>query len=201
MSDESSTDTRSRTPSISSRQFVIPEDGMTTLDIDNSTQDSIEAEGWNSADQDSYNNSSEDQESSQNNDNSQATLLSQLLPQNNTFFTGNQVTPMFDTSKYLFESLWQALNGVDFSEAISLQTKTSAIVNSKSRELIMLIEETEEKLRYFSEVFDVGEQTARRIKNNLEDITRKVDKIKPFLGRDFPIEYNQSMEKIFDRTL
>ncbi|AET37965.1 Kxd1p Ecym_2216 [Eremothecium cymbalariae DBVPG len=205
MDEEMVSETRSRTPSISSRQFVIPEDGFTTLDTDDSSQESaeddeegIDREGCTNNSHDSSSGFENDQ-SSNNEVNSHGTVFSDLMPPNTTFFTGNQVTPMFDTSKFLFESLTQAFNSVDFSEAISLQTKSSAMINSKSTELKMLIDEVQEKLKYYHIVFENGGHTARRIRHNLRDIARKVEKLKPIFAKDFPIEYNQSIEKVYDR--
>lgn len=198
MSQNSSADTRSKSPSISSRNFVIPEDEFSTLDTENSSQDSVDAEDIEGCDSDnnvrfSTNNH---QEGHIQHEINQDGLLPEV-PHNNSFFTDNHIAPLFDTSKYLFESLSQALSSVDFSEAISLQTKTSAIVNSTSRKLNVLIVETQNKLKYFTEVFERGAATSQRIKTNLQAISKNLEKLKTVIAKDYPIEYNQSIAKFY----
>lgn len=171
-------DGRSRTPSINSRQFAIPEDAsLLEEEVDNSSEESSILEEDNN-------------------------VLNQLVPEpNSTWLFGGQGTDMFDTSKYLFDSLAQAINGVDFSEVLSLQTKTSASINSKSRELRSIVNETREKLKFYQTRFETGAIASKRIKHKLNEITKKIEKLKLLHLQNYPIEYNQAKDKIYDLQL
>ncbi|AGO13080.1 AaceriAFL077Cp [[Ashbya] aceris (nom. inval.)] len=187
MSDDVDSETRSRTPSISSRQFIIPEDELVTLDSENSSLDSG-GEEVSSGGSEACSAAS-----------GEAPVFSQLGQHPSTFFTGSQVAPIFDTSLYLFESLTQSLDSVDFSEALSLQTKTSATINSKSRELQLLVGEVQVQLRQLQTAFEQGQHTAQRVRHNLRDITRGVESLKQTFARSFPIEYHQALERAYER--
>lgn len=190
----------SRTPSINSRMYAIPmdvEDGRnlaeSSSDDDEEEEDREEEEECNTdnGDEDSADEISEPD-----------TFLDRLVPQtSNTFLLGQPDTPMFDVSKYIFQSLVQSINSVDFSEAVSLQTKTSGLVNSKSRELKKLMEEVQQKLQHFQEVFHDGAKTSKRIKYNLQQASSKITRINRAFETEFPIEFNQAKERVYDRNL
>lgn len=116
--------------------------------------------------------------------------------------TSNDQSPnqMIDVSKYIFESLMQAIDSADFSESLAYQTKTSAQINAKSLELKRLINETQSKISSLQERFEKGVQVSRNIRKNLEYAKKSVEKIKGILETDYPIEYNQARENIMERN-
>lgn len=109
--------------------------------------------------------------------------------------------PIFDVSRYIFDSLKQSIDSADFSEALSLQTKTSAVINAKSLELKQYIEEMKIRLTQLQEKFENGEATSRKIKHDLETSRKNIDYLNAALRVDFPIEFNQAREKILERKL
>lgn len=109
--------------------------------------------------------------------------------------------PIFDVSRYIFDSLKQSIDSADFSEALSLQTKTSAVINSKSLELKQYIDEMKSRLTQLQEKFENGEATSKKIKRDLETSRKNIDYLNAALRVDFPIEFNQAREKILERKL
>ncbi|EHN02441.1 YGL079W-like protein [Saccharomyces cerevisiae x Saccharomyces kudriavzevii VIN7] len=109
--------------------------------------------------------------------------------------------PIFDVSRYIFDSLKQSIDSTDFSEALSLQTKTSAIINSKSLELKQHIDEMKTRLVQLQGKFENGVATSRRIKHDLETSRKNINYLDSALRVDFPIEFNQAREKILERKL
>lgn len=107
---------------------------------------------------------------------------------------------MFDASKYIFNSLVQAINSADFSESLSLQTKTSAVINSKSLELKQLIDSTKTRLTHMQGRFERGAQVSRKIKYNLKTSNNQIVQLNGRLRTEFPIEFNQARDKILERT-
>lgn len=172
---------RSRTPSIDSRHYAISEEGYTSH---LSESEGEESSGLEQASQ------SDSHESLFITENSGSLWMNQT-----------QDTPMFDVSNYLFESINKSLNSIDFSEAIALQTKTSAVVNSKSRELKALIKELQERLKYFANKYEEGALISHELKQNFREISRRISDINDSMLRRFPIEYNQAREKVLERTL
>ncbi|QEU61394.1 Kxd1 [Kluyveromyces lactis] len=172
---------RSRTPSIDSRNYAIPEADYLPADID------IERNGVSESD-DSFD---DDAQSSLFPTESSGTLWMNQI----------QDTPMFDSSKFLFESVNNAINDIDFSESLAIQAKTSALINSKSRELKGLIKQLQEKLDYYNERFKRGAVVSSQLKVNLQMLSKRIATLDDLFSKQFPIEYNQSKEKVMERTL
>ena len=108
---------------------------------------------------------------------------------------------MFDASNFLFESLNGTINNVDFSEALALQTKTSALINSKSRELKSLIQELQGRIAHYQGRFQRGVLVSNGLKENLRAISKRVELLDEAMAREHPIEYNQAKDKVMERTL
>ncbi|CUS23200.1 LAQU0S08e04324g1_1 [Lachancea quebecensis] len=179
---------RSRTASVNSQMYAIPEPEEIDIQL---------SEGSSGSE---FDDSDYDIESDDDVGSGGDAFLDRMVPEtSNTFVMGQLDTPMFDISKYLFQSLSQALNAADFSEAIALQTRTSGLINSKSRELENLSQEVQQKLRYFETRFSQGAQTSKRISRNLQHISKQVDKIGSAFETRYPIEFNQAREEIFER--
>ncbi|SCU88103.1 LAMI_0D08790g1_1 [Lachancea mirantina] len=180
MSSESPTGSSipSRTPSIDSRIYSIPDTVVDLAQTDeSSSEDDLEAD-----------NDSED------------AFLNQAVAESSSMFLMSQIdTPMFDASRYIFQSLTQSMNSVDFSEAIALQTRTSGLINSKSRELKRLTSELEQRLLIFQDKFEKGAASSKRIKYNLRKTSETIKKINAEFERQYPIEFNQARELIFER--
>lgn len=131
-----------------------------------------------------------------------------LLRQTTAMNTANFIDPheqspdnMIDVSKYIFDSLKQAIESADFSESLSYQAKTSAQINAKSLELKQLIDQTQSRLLYLQARFERGEQVSKHIRNNLNTTRKSTERINNILRTDYPIEFNHARDKILDRTL
>ncbi|QLQ77891.1 hypothetical protein HG537_0A01380 [Torulaspora globosa] len=127
--------------------------------------------------------------------------LENLVPgSSNAVFMDSQDTgPMVDVSKYIFDSLVQAINSADFAEAISLQTKTSAVINARSLKLKQLIDSTKERLSCLRSRFERGAEISKTIRHNLRQSREMISKINDELATAYPIELNQAREKVLDR--
>lgn len=140
----------------------------------------------------------------QNNMNNENDILRQTTTRN----TSNYLDPqdqspnnMIDVSKYIFDSLKQAIESADFSESLSCQTKTSARINTKSLELKQLIDQTQSKMLYLQERFERGVLVSKNIRHNLNHTKKSIDRINNVLRTDYPIEFNQARDKIMERSL
>lgn len=173
---------RSQSPSINSQAYAIPISG----DIADQLSDDSSFEGTGNSDAE---------------ESSGDLFLDSVVPEtSNGLFTDSQDPgPMLDVSKYIFESLVQAIETADFAEAISLQTKTSAVINSKSMKLKQLIEATKDQLASFRERFERGAETSRTIRRNLQYSKDKIDRMSAELEIAHPIELNQAKEKVLER--
>lgn len=174
---------RSRSPSVNSQSYAIP---MPEEIEEQLTEESSWLDDSNSAE------SNEEQ------------ILGRAPPESGqrAFSQDSQdFEPMLDVSKHIFDSLMQAIDSADFSEAISLQTKTSAVINSKSTELKQLVDETKVKFGQFKERFEKGSLTSKNIRNNLQYSKDKTEKINALVRTNYPIEFNEAREKILERRL
>ncbi|CAR29434.1 hypothetical protein ZYGR_0AD01160 [Zygosaccharomyces rouxii] len=180
---ENDTTVRSRSPSVDSQSYAIP---MPEEIEEQLSEESSSFDDSNSVE------SNEDQ------------ILGRALPESgqHAFSQDSQeFEPMLDVSKHIFDSLMQAIDSADFSEAISLQTKTSAVINSKSTELKQLIDETKVRFSQFKERFEKGSLTAKNIRGNLRYSKDKIEKINALVRTSYPIEFNEAREKILERPL
>lgn len=193
---------RSRTASINSQMYAIP---VSEENEFQSSEGSSEDEDDNDEyhdNNDRYTNVCNDVDEEEDGDEESASdmLLDSIVPETSSNLLMNQLnTPMFDCSKYLFQSLSQALNAADFSEAIALQTRTSGLINSKSRELEKLSQEIQQKLQYFEARFAKGAQTSKRITRSLQYASKQVERINGVFQTRYPIEFNQAKEEIVER--
>lgn len=174
---------RSQSPSINSQSYAIPVSDDTVVQL--SECSSVEV----SDDFDDEDSNPDDH------------FLDSVVPEtSNAFFMDSQDPgSMFDVSKYIFESLSQAIDSADFSDAISLQTKTSAVINSKSLELKHLIQTTRLRLEHFKERFETGARVTKTIHHNLQYSKERIDRINSVIGTKYPIEFNQAKEKVIER--
>ena len=169
--------TRSQSPSVNSQAYAIP----ISEDIASQLTDESSLEGSDN---------SEAEESS-----GDLFLDSMVQESSNGLFTDSQDPgPMLDVSKYIFESLVQAIESANF-----LQTKTSAVINSESTRLKQLIETTKEQLASFKDRFERGAETSKLIRQNLQYSKDKIDRLNAELGIAHPIEFNQAKEKVLER--
>ncbi|SMN19001.1 similar to Saccharomyces cerevisiae YGL079W KXD1 Putative protein of unknown function [Maudiozyma saulgeensis] len=106
---------------------------------------------------------------------------------------------MIDISKYIFDSLTHAIEEVDFSETLALQTRISGTINFKSLELKDLIDKTQERLLTLRQRYESGVVVSNKLKENLDYSRKKIDEINSMLGTEYPIEYNQARDKILER--
>ncbi|CCF57214.1 hypothetical protein KAFR_0C02210 [Kazachstania africana CBS 2517] len=184
---------RTQTPSIDSQAYAIPitDEFMSQLS-DSHTSSSEEANESDEVSPRSSGNSSTNDE-----------FLDEIVPETtNTLFMDTQDPgAMIDVPKYIYDSLTQALESVNFSESVALQTKLSAVINSKSLELKQLIDEANEKLSHLRVRYQRGIATSQNIKANLNYSKEKIKKINSLLSVDFPIEFNQARDKILERQL
>ncbi|CAL9732978.1 biogenesis of lysosome-related organelles complex 1 subunit Kxd1p [Monosporozyma unispora] len=220
-------DTRhSQTPSISSQSYAIPltpdmisglsiSPSSSSTDDDNTTsEDEMNISGTEEANNESHSDVEDDSLASeilesaneilQNNLNNDDDILRQTTTRNTTNYMDPQdqsPNNMIDISKYIFDSLKQAIEAADFSESLSYQTKTSAQINAKSLELKQLIDQTQSRLLYLQDRFERGEQVSRNIRNNLTHTKKSIERINNTLRTDYPIDFNQAREKIIERTL
>lgn len=184
--------TRSRTPSVDTQSYSIAEpEQLEDVDDSESSSNNNSDGGESVSDESSVSDSAEE-------------FLDEMVPTTSTSFRPND-TPdpgtIFDISKYVFESIKQAIDESDFSEALALQTKTSAVINAKSLELKQLIDETKIRLPELQEKFKKGQLTSKNIKRNLEQSRSRIETINALLQTDHPIEFNQARDKILERTL
>lgn len=179
---ETGPELRSRSPSVDSQSYAIP----MPEEIEEELIESSSIEDSNSEE------SHEDE------------ILDRALPESgqHAFSQDSQeFEPMLDVSKYIFESLMQAIDSADFSESISLQTKTSAVINSKSTELRQLVEEARARFGHFKERFEKGSLVAKNIRNNLNYSRDKTERINALVRTNYPIEFNEAREKVLERPL
>ncbi|CAI4062311.1 hypothetical protein N7582_002100 [Saccharomyces uvarum] len=201
--DETFSAVHSLTPSINSQSYAIP----ITEEMSSSFHDSISTSSNSSSSLDSdgssISNVVEAQEMDNNSNIDEDLFLDNDIPQpSNLLLTDAQDPgPIFDVSRYIFDSLKQSIDSTDFSESLSLQTKTSAIINSKSLELKQHIDEMKIRLAQLQGKFENGVATSRRIKHDLETSRKNIDYLNSALRIDFPIEFNQAREKILERKL
>lgn len=172
---------RSQSPSINSQSYAIP--------IPQDIVDQL-SEG-----------STEGNDNSESDESSEDILLNNVVHEtsNGLFMDSQDPSPMLDVSKYIFDSLVQAIDSADFAEAISVQTKTSAVINSKSLELRQLIDSTRVQMVQFKDRFQRGIETSRRIRQNLQYSKEKIDKINAEIGTAYPIEMSQAKERVLER--
>ncbi|CAD6626995.1 BAH_G0019010.mRNA.1.CDS.1 [Saccharomyces cerevisiae] len=193
----------SSTPSINSQSYAIP----ITEEMSSSFHDSISTTSNSSGsfDSDGSNVSNVVEQNEMDNESNvdEDLFLDNDIPQpSNLLPTDAQDPgPIFDVSRYIFDSLKQSIDSADFSEALSLQTKTSAVINSKSLELKQYIDEMKSRLTQLQEKFENGEATSKKIKRDLETSRKNIDYLNAALRVDFPIEFNQAREKILERKL
>ncbi|KAG0670459.1 KxDL motif-containing protein 1 [Maudiozyma exigua] len=117
-----------------------------------------------------------------------------------TIDNGNDIPPaMVDIPKQIFESLSHAIENVDFSETLALQTRISGTINFKSLELKDLIDKTQGRLQVLNQRYETGVVVSRKLKENLDYSKRKIDEINSFLGTEYPIEFNEARDKILER--
>ncbi|KAL3236537.1 Kxd1p [Nakaseomyces bracarensis] len=190
--DSANSVTRSRTPSVDTQSYSIAEpEHMDDIDDSDTSNNSEERGSEGSGCSISVSESAEE-------------FLDEMVPTTSTSFKPND-TPdpgtIFDISKYVFESLKQAIDSSDFSDALALQTKTSAVINAKSLELKQLIDETKVRLPELQEKFKKGQETSKNIKRNIEQSRNRIETINALLQTDHPIEFNQARDKILERTL
>ncbi|CAI4062983.1 hypothetical protein SUVZ_07G1680 [Saccharomyces uvarum] len=201
--DETFSAVHSLTPSINSQSYAIP----ITEEMSSSFHDSISTSSNSSSSLDSdgssISNVAEAHEMDNNSNIDEDLFLDNDIPQpSNLLLTDAQDPgPIFDVSRYIFDSLKQSIDSTDFSESLSLQTKTSAIINSKSLELKQHIDEMKIRLVQLQRKFENGVATSRRIKHDLETSRKNIDYLNSALRIDFPIEFNQAREKILERKL
>lgn len=173
-------ESRSCTPSVDSRNYAIPEGDYVSSDSHSEVSES-------ESDQSSH----VDSEDS-------------LLPTESSgtlWMNQIQETPMFDSSKFLFESLNNTINSIDFSESLATQAKTSALINLKSRELKSLMKQLQERLQYYTDRFKRGAAVSSELKVNLQMLSKRIATLDALISKQFPIEYNQSRDKIIERRL
>lgn len=120
---------------------------------------------------------------------------------NHTIGEDDQAPQMFDASQYIFESLVNALDAVDFAQALSLQTKTSAVLNDRTLQLKSLVQETKERLAHLEERYREGIKGAKRTQSNIEQCRKRVSQLNGVLRMEYPIEYNMAREKVLERQL
>ena len=193
----------SSTPSISSQSYAIP----ITEEMSSSFHDSISTTSNSSGsfDSDGSNVSDVVEQNEMDNESNvdEDLFLDNDIPQSSNLLPtdAQDPGPIFDVSRYIFDSLKQSIDSADFSEALSLQTKTSAVINSKSLELKQYIDEMKSRLTQLQEKFENGEATSKKIKRDLETSRKNIDYLNAALRVDFPIEFNQAREKILERKL
>lgn len=226
--DESNNVRHSQASSISSQNYAIPitegiisqlslspsststEDNTTSEDEMSSIEDPDDNSGSHIPENDAENETltNEMLESAdailQNNIDNNNDLLRQTTTMNTTnFVDSHEQSPdnMIDVSKYIFDSLKQAIESADFSESLSYQAKTSAQINAKSLELKQLIDQTQSRLLYLQTRFERGEQVSKNIRTNLSHTKKSTERINNILRTDYPIEFNHARDKILERTL
>ncbi|CAI4454407.1 CFA_G0019330.mRNA.1.CDS.1 [Saccharomyces cerevisiae] len=193
----------SSTPSINSQSYAIP----ITEEMSSSFHDSISTTSNSSGsfDSDGSNVSDVVEQNEMDNESNvdEDLFLDNDIPQSSNLLPSDAQDPgpIFDVSRYIFDSLKQSIDSADFSEALSLQTKTSAVINSKSLELKQYIDEMKSRLTQLQEKFENGEATSKKIKRDLETSRKNIDYLNAALRVDFPIEFNQAREKILERKL
>lgn len=193
----------SSTPSINSQSYAIP----ITEEMSSSFHDSISTTSNSSGsfDSDGSNVSDVVEQNEMDNESNvdEDLFLDNDIPQSSNLLPtdAQDPGPIFDVSRYIFDSLKQSIDSADFSEALSLQTKTSAVINSKSLELKQYIDEMKSRLTQLQEKFENGEATSKKIKRDLKTSRKNIDYLNAALRVDFPIEFNQAREKILERRL
>lgn len=193
----------SSTPSINSQSYAIP----ITEEMSSSFHDSISTTSNSSGsfDSDGSNVSDVVEQNEMDNESNvdEDLFLDNDIPQSSNLLPtdAQDPGPIFDVSRYIFDSLKQSIDSADFSEALSLQTKTSAVINSKSLELKQYIDEMKSRLTQLQEKFENGEATSKKIKRDLGTSRKNIDYLNAALRVDFPIEFNQAREKILERKL
>ncbi|CAI4061788.1 Kxd1p SKDI_07G1780 [Saccharomyces kudriavzevii IFO 1802] len=201
--DETFSAVHSSTPSINSQSYVIPITEEMSSSFHDSISTSSNSSGSLDSDGSSVSNVVEVNQMDNESNIDEDLFLDNDIPQtSNLLLTDAQDPgPIFDVSRYIFDSLKQSIDSTDFSEALSLQTKTSAIINSKSLELKQHIDEMKTRLVQLQGKFENGVATSRRIKHDLETSRKNINYLDSALRVDFPIEFNQAREKILERKL
>ncbi|KAH3903449.1 uncharacterized protein SCODWIG_01953 [Saccharomycodes ludwigii] len=194
---------RSRTPSINSQSYAIPTDSITidSNDIDESTANESDSSDSNSTGFSCQSDNNNTQLSSNSNrmiSNISSSRTEDL--EHEVRVTGNGLlrhlsstdTSMFDVSNFLFKSLEQTIEGVDFSECLQLQSKTSGLLNSKIEELTSLNQQLIAKFSSLQTKFKETDIRCSNSKKNLKNASHMVNRIKLKIARRYPIEYNQA---------
>ena len=223
------TRSRSQTPSISSQTYAIPitdeirsqllnlSDSESSSDDESSSNDEGSdadralSSSHNAGDEhsnSSFDNDTSDTPISLNDQDTDIVLTDRFLDtplddMNDSFIVERPLEPpgtVIDVSKYIFDSLVQALESTSFSETLARQTKISGIINFKSLELKELIEQTQVKLRDLRAKYESSLIISERIKQDLRYARRKVKFISGIMQTDFPIEFNQAREKVLERN-
>ncbi|SCU98804.1 LAFA_0G20252g1_1 [Lachancea sp. 'fantastica'] len=177
MSDIGSSDigSRSRTTSIDSQMYAIP-----APESPISTGSSSSDDGEEEAEEEEWGNGEE-------NDNEQV---------GRDWLARPLEAPVFDVSRYIFQSLAHALNSADFAQAIAIQTRTAGIINSRSRELEQLVDTLQQRLPHLETRFARGSQVARQIRRRLEFCSGRVKQVEKVFEKRYAIEYQQAKDEV-----
>ena len=218
--DSQNTETsRPQTPSINSQSYAIPtthNDNESIIGGSNSDDTTSSSSGDDDEDSNDTNSESITPMDSQSfdavnsvitdefNENSTDEFLHETLSLTKNITAidnGNDARPaMVDISKQIFDSLCHAIEDVDFSETLALQTRISATINFKSLELKDLIDKTQERLQILKRRYETGVVVSNKLKDNLDYSRRKIDEIDSMLRTEYPIEFNEARDKILERN-
>ncbi|CCH59340.1 hypothetical protein TBLA_0B05060 [Henningerozyma blattae CBS 6284] len=107
-----------------------------------------------------------------------------------------------DVAEYIKSTLLTSLDNPDtFATALSLQARTSAIINTKSLQLQQLINESTDILKRLKTRYANGIIISNRINKNLIYCRKKIDLLSNNLRLNYTIEFNNAREKILERKL
>lgn len=223
MNDDDTRDTetsRPQTPSINSQSYAIPRTysdnesmtrGSNAEDTTSSSSDDDDDDDFNETNSESITQMDSQSFEALNsvitdefNENSTDEFLHETLSLTKkiTVIDNCNDTPpaMIDISKQIFDSLCHAIEDIDFSETLALQTRISGTINFKSLELKDLMDKTQERLQALKRRYETGVVVSNKLKENLDYSRRKIDEINSILGTEYPIEFNEARDKILERN-
>lgn len=101
-----------------------------------------------------------------------------------------------DLVALLTERLSSAFDPIPLDRSLAVQAQTSGMLNSKTRELMALQEETAARLAQTKRSFIEGMRVAKEVKADLDYVHKRVINLQKKTQQKYPVEYMMARERI-----
>ncbi|KAF8423240.1 hypothetical protein EV426DRAFT_534259 [Tirmania nivea] len=101
-----------------------------------------------------------------------------------------------DLVALLTERLSSAFDPIPLDRSLAVQTQTSGMLNSKTRELMALQEEAAARLAQTKRSFMEGMRVAKEVKADLDYVHKRVMNLQKKTQQKYPVEYMMARDRI-----